>query len=187
MRLDNVSLLHLQSAHMRRDHTTQAMCVALDPQFRQLADEAKLVLIYGRIDQLDSSMLDELAWSMDIDWYDVNASVESKRQVIKTALKVYRSLGTPGAVEEVVRAYFGEDSQVVEWFEYGGDPYMFKVTTINQSVTQEKAEEFSRAVNAVKNLRSWLEKVEILQTESMRLYFAGVVHTGDRLTLRQVI
>lgn len=187
MKLSEVSLLSLQSSLMRNDTTTQAICAALEQHFRQLAEDAKLPLIYGRVDELDAPVLDELAWSLDIGWYDAAADVGAKRQVIKKALKAYRALGTPGAVEDVLRAYFGEDARVVEWFEYGGEPYMFKVTTSNPAVTNEHVERFLMALNHVKNARSWLEVVEITLHESMNLVVAAIVQTGDNLTLRQVV
>lgn len=94
--------------------------------------------------------------------------------------------GTPSAVEELISTLFDE-GRVEEWFEYGGEPYTFRVVTNNSSVTQDRAMEFIKALNSVKNARSWLDRVIITQMEDMQLYFAGIVHTGDNLTIRQVV
>jgi P2-related tail formation protein len=118
MDLKNVSLLNLQTAFMKKDPTTQALCVALEPIFRQLADEVKSCLIFCMIDELQVDVLDELAWQMHVDWYDANADINAKRKIIKTAFKIHRYRGTPYAVEEVVKAYFSE-AGVSEWFELG--------------------------------------------------------------------
>ncbi|WP_026486679.1 phage tail protein I [Caldanaerobius polysaccharolyticus] len=186
MDLSNVDLLNLQTSYMKQDPTTQALCSALNPQFRQLADEVKACLIFSRIDELDDAALDELAWQMHVDWYDANADVEIKRNLIKSAIKVHRYRGTPFAVEEVIQSYFG-DGYVQEWFDYGGDPYKFKVVTNNPSVTAEQADQFIKVLNKVKNVRSHLETIIVALSGEMDLYYAGVVHTGDFIEVRQVV
>lgn len=184
--LENVSLLDLQTGYMKDDPTTKALCLAITPQFRQLADEVKACLIYSRVDQLNDTALDELAWQMHIDWYDAGAELNVKRQLVKDAIMIHRYRGTPYAVEQLVEAYFG-DGYVQEWFEYGGDPYMFKVVTSNPSVTGDQAAQFLKVLNSVKNARSHLEEIIISLTGEMQECFADVVHTGDYLTLEQVV
>lgn len=66
-------------------------------------------------------------------------------------------------------------------------PGYFKVVTTNTAVTEELADQFVRALDSVKRKSAWLEKVEISQTESMNIYFGGVIHTGDTITLEQVM
>jgi len=184
--LKNVDLLSLQTTHMKQDPTTRAICKALTPQFRQLADEVKACMILVRVRELDSVALDELAWQLHVDWYDANASLEIKRQVIKNALKVHRYRGTPYAIEQVIQDYFG-DGYVEEWFEYGGDPYHFRVVTSNPSVTGELTNQFAMAVEKVKNIRSRLEQVIISMSAEMQIYFGNVLHTGDNIIVEQVV
>lgn len=156
--LKNVSLLDLQTAYMKQDPTTQGLCAALQPIFTQLANEVKACLIFSMVDELEDDILDELAWQMHVDWYDANAETEAKRKIIKTAFKIHRLRGTPYAVEEVVKAYFSE-AEIKEWFEYGGDPYMFRVIVDSSAMTPELESRFTLAVNAAKNLRSHMELV----------------------------
>lgn len=186
MDLKNVDLLSLQTSYMKQDPTTQALCAALNPHFRQLADEVKACLIYSRIDELDDAALDELAWQMHVDWYDSTAEIEIKRSLIKNAINVHRYRGTPFAVEETVKTYFG-DGEVQEWFEYGGQPYYFKVMTTNTRVNTTLLNQFLKVLNSVKNARSWLEAVEITATDEMNLYFGNIVHIADYQEIRQVV
>jgi phage tail P2-like protein len=186
LELKDVNLLDLQTSYMKQDITTQALCAALTPQFQQLADEVKACLIYSRVDQLDNAALDELAWSLHIDWYDSSVPLETKRRLVKDAIKIHRCRGTPYAVEQLIEAYFG-DGYIQEWFEYGGAPYMFKVITTNSSVTGDLAAQFTKVLDSVKNIRSHLEEIIISLTGEMETYFAGVMHTGDYLTLEQVV
>lgn len=163
MDLKNVSLLSLQTVYMQQDPTTQGLCAALEPQFRQMADEVKACLIYASVDTLNGALLDELAWSMHVDWYDAKADTEIKRLIIKRSLKVHRYRGTPYAVEETIRDYF-QDVELKEWFEYGGDPYTFRIAVRAGVIDTELAERFTMAINAVKNVRSHMDLVIVFNT-----------------------
>ena len=184
--LKSIDLLELQTNYMKQDPTTKALCAAITPQLRQVADEVGLCLIYSRINDLPEAILDEVAWQQKIDWYDATADIEIKRNIIRTAPEIKRCLGTPYAVEEVIKIYFG-DGELQEWFDYGGDPGMFKVITANTSVTGELAQQFIKVLNAVKRKSSHLEEIIISLTGEMKIYYAGVIHTGDFIELRQVV
>lgn len=171
---------------MKRDPTTQGMCTALEPQFRQLATETKLCLIYSRIDELDEPALDELAWQFHVDFYDSGADISTKRTVVKNSLVIHMTKGTPYAVETLISTIFG-DGQVLDWYEYGGKPYYFKVLTSNQDVTTAKLQQFTKALNSVKNTRSYLEAIEVTATDEMNLNFGVVVHIADYMEIRQVV
>lgn len=186
MDLSNLDLLSLQSSHMKKDPTTIALCQVLNPYFQQLAEEAKLCLIYSRIDELDDAVLDELAWEFHINWYNSTAELTVKRQIVKDSILVHMYRGTPFAVEQVIQTYFG-DGFVQEWFEYGGLPGMFKVVTSNSSVTAELANQFISVLNSVKRKSAHLEEILIALSGEMELYFGCAVHTGDFLEIRQVI
>lgn len=167
MYLDDIDLLSLQTAQMQKDSTVIALCKALNPKFQQLGKEVKACLIYSRIDYLGSYILDELAWQMHVDWYKATASIDVKRNLIKNALKIHRHKGTPYAVEQVVKDYFG-DGYVEEWFEYAGAPYMFRVI-VNICALENGLNEFYKILDSVKNTRSHLEAVIGLIKEDVKL------------------
>lgn len=184
-KFNNLDLLKLQTKHMQPDPTTQAMCAALTPQFKSISGEIKKCLILARVDELPEILLDELAWELHVEWYDATAPMDVKRELIKNSDKVHAYMGTPFAVEQVVQDYFG-DGYVEEWFQYGGDRFKFRVITSNPSVTADLANQFAKAVNAVKNTRSHLEEIIVSLSGEINIYFAGVVHTGDNITIEQV-
>lgn len=184
--LKNVDLLKLQTKYMQQDPTTQAMCAALTPQLRQVAGETKNCLIIPRVDELPEEVLDELAHELHVDWYDATASIEVKRNLIKNSDKVHMYLGTPFAVEQVVHDYFG-DGYVEEWFEYGGQPYYFRVVTSNSAVTGELANQFAQAVEKVKRKSTILEQVIVAMSADLPEFFGFTVQTGDFYTVEQVV
>jgi len=204
MHLSDVDLLSLQSGYMKNDSTTIAFCRALSPQFQQLSGEAIKCLIIARLNELkwvtispgmvvkaftpgisNEQVLDELAWQLNVNWYDPSADIATKQQIIRSAIIVHMFKGTPYAVEQVIQAYFGE-GEVQEWFEYGGEPGMFKVLTTNPAVTAELANQFIAVLNSVKNVRSHLEAILISLSGQLDMYLGNAVHTGDFLEVRQV-
>jgi phage tail P2-like protein len=186
MYLNNVELLSLQTGYMQQDSFTKAMCYALTPRFLEVAGEVKTCLIIPNVDYLQEAVLDELAWELHVDWYDAAAPIEVKRNLIKNSDKVHMTLGTPYSVEQVVYDYFG-DGNMEEWFEYGGEPYHFRIVTSNPSVTSDMANQFVKAINAVKRGSTILDEVIVDMSAELQLYFANVFHTGDVITIEQVV
>lgn len=182
-----VSLLDLLPVNLKQDPDIIAAAKALDKQYLLTVNEVNKVILMPNIDNItDQNLLDLLAWENHVDFYDATLPVETKRELIKKSPMLHRIKGTPAAVEELITTLFDE-GRVEEWFEYGGAPYTFRVITNNPAVTNERAQEFILALNSVKNLRSRLETVIIEQKESMNLYFAGIVHSVDKVTIKQVI
>lgn len=123
------------------------------------------------IDHLEESTLDYLAVEMRAMYYDQDADIETKRSIIKNTLKWYSRAGTPQTVAELVTVVFGEGS-VNEWFEYGGDPYTFKIKT-SAAITGDNIDYFTKMIKRVKNTRSRLEAVEVDRTTSGTTYFGA--------------
>lgn len=180
-----VGLLDILSSSIRNDPDIIAAAKTVDLGFSVLVNEVKQVIILPRINELQSDVLDHVAYFFHVDFYDVTFDVETKRKLILESVYLHQIKGTPRAVEILIETLFDE-GVVEEWFDYGGNPYRFRVVTSNQSVTQERAEEFIRALNTVKNARSHLDNVIILQNEQMELRFAGIVHEGIHEVYRQV-
>lgn len=183
MDLKDMDLLKLQTQNMRLDDAVIGFSAALSDQFKKIAAEVRQIEVYSAIDRLPEEALDILAWQFGADWYDAKSHIEIKRQAIQDVLYLARIRGTPAAVQRVIEIYFG-DGKIEEWFEYGGEPGYFRVRTTNQSATNERAQDFIRAVDAVKRLTAWLETVIIEETiQANDLYFGATLHIGDYITI----
>lgn len=169
--------------------TQEAWCAAfayaLQRQHRKLLYYAERARVYSRIDALEERLLDVLAAELRAPKYEEGYPVEVKRSIVKGALIYYATAGTTAALEQVCRDIFGS-AEVVEWYEYGGEPGYFRIHTENAGITDETVREFIAVAQTVKRLSAWLDKLEIVVTAKQEL-FAGatllqrvVQHFGNR-------
>lgn len=128
--------------------------------FSKLFQEVINVLIYPRIDELPEEVVDLLAWQFHVDEYHVAKTLEEKRNIVKKAIELHRYKGTKYSVEETLRWLASINAQVKEWFEYGGEPYRFKLRVFSDIPTPEKWDDLLKIVIEYKNVRSWFDGVE---------------------------
>jgi len=120
-------------------------------------DRARVI---PNIDGLDEAVLDILARDFKVDWWDADYTLEEKRRTLKSSWRVHRTLGTKAAVETAIRAIY-PGSCVEEWFEYGGEPYHFRlrVKAGGGDFDREKHRKVLLRMAWYKNLRSWMDTV----------------------------
>lgn len=176
MRLSDADILRLLPAFMRDDTAVTALTSGSNDVIRQLANKIRLLSTWDHLDDMTSKELDELAWELNIPWYDNAASDEAKRIVIKQSDQVYATLGTKWAVEQVVTAYFFS-ALVREWWEYGGQPYHFQVVRIDGDMIEpEVYVRLESAIRKVKNVRSWLDGVSLYREIGGTVYAGGAIY-----------
>lgn len=117
------------------------------------------VLIYARFDELSEALVDILAYDMHVDWYDYDMPLKVKREVVKNSVKVHKRMGTKYAVETALGSVWPE-SEVEEWFEYGGEPHHFRIVCdVTESYITVSFKRLVQAVYMYKRLSSHLESV----------------------------
>lgn len=162
---------------LKNDPTMTALARVIAEQLQITARQIRQNIIYARIDELDEQTLDVLAYDLHVDWYDYSYPIEVKRQTIRDSVRVHRNLGTKFAVETALGAVF-PGTRVQEWFEYGGNPYMFRVIigATESGVSADKQAAVLERVRFYKNLRSHLEAISY-QIEKRATVFAAAVHS----------
>ena len=145
---------------LAEDEELSALARTAAEQFYALIRNAENASVLIDIDNLPEAVLDILARDFRVDWYDSNASLEQKRRLIRTALDVHRHKGTKAAVETAVSAIV-PGAVVEEWFEYGGEPYCFRISieTDGHDLHATAQRRLVRSVQYYKNARSWLESI----------------------------
>lgn len=175
MKLSNLEFLKLLPQFMQNDVAVQGLAAGIDSIVPQLAEEIEKLSTWDCIDKLTEAELDELAWELNILWYDTGAPIDVKRNIVRDSDKVYKKLGTKWAVENVINTYFG-DGYVEEWFQYGGEPGRFRVYSGNPTLNESKFVEFLNLLNKVKRASAKLDGVFITLTGQMNLHTGVALH-----------
>lgn len=150
------------------DKNGYAVAKAIEAGVRIMNDTvAQGVKCITDIDEMPEWRLDELAWEMNC-LYDYYADIEEKRKWIRNATPWYMAYGTRSAIEKLAGTIFGE-SRVGEWFEYGGQPFYFRVD-IKDGMTEDNISRFLRMLQKVKNVRSVLERMEFRKECELKEY-----------------
>lgn len=140
---------------LKNDTNLAALASSIANILAKRSEEIRRVAIYSRIDELPEDMLDILAHDFKVDWWDYSYTVEQKRQILKDSFMVHKRLGTKKAVETAISAVY-PDTKVLEWFEYGGEPYTFRlnIDATNISIDSASHQRVLWLVEYYKNLRS---------------------------------
>lgn len=177
MKLSDADLLKLLPAFMRVDETSVGLSKGVSEFAHIISHLSPVIRKWDQIDNMTDAELDEIAWELDIGWYHKSASIDVKRQIVKDSDMVHAHRGTKWAVEQVASTYFGE-SRIEEWFEYGGRPYFFKISTRIGPLEEKTIAMLVNAIQSVKNTRSWLEFVELVQDMLSTVYIGGSASTN---------
>lgn len=154
-------------------------------RFSQIDLECILVSI---IDNIPADALPHLAEQYHITgnegWLQALSEVE-KRNLIKSAIKMHRYKGTKFALEEIFKT-LNIVGNVEEWFNYGGEPYHFKVILqiFNRSINEETETKLRALINEYKNERSWLEEIQFHLTTLANMHTYSALIEQETITVK---
>lgn len=94
-------------------------------------------------------LLGWLAWTLSVDVWEQDWSVETKRAVLAESVKVHRIKGTKKAVETALEP-IGFDTDISEWFETGDVPYTFRIDAYGDDVFEAGLGINTKTFNLVK-------------------------------------
>lgn len=155
IKLDNIELTDLLPLNLKNKSENIALSFAFKETMKLLNERIELLYLYKNLDKQKEDILDLIATELRTQYYNKSLSKETKVKLIKNTLSWYQKLGTPSAVEELIKIAFGE-GKIEEWFEYNGLPYHFKITT-EQLLTQENMDLMINMIDRVKNKRSIID------------------------------
>ena len=142
---------------LSRDTDKLKLAVTVADGLVEMSVQLEYAMIFSRVDELPEEILDILAVDLNIQWYDNEADIECKRSTIKECMHINKYKGTKYAIEKALKSVF-DDVRVIEWNEYGGEPYHFKIIIYDSSNDREKRDRVLDKVKYYKNLRSVLEE-----------------------------
>ena len=175
MELSNISILNLMPPNLAADRNVKMIAEAFDEVLGDIIKKVPGVAIIPNLilDQIVNDMLiDLLAWQFHTDFYDPQLPLSIRRELVMRSLDWHFRKGTPSVVEEIISTIFSK-AIVQEWFEYGGMPYRFQVATEESMPDTETRNNLIRAINSVKNTRSFFET------------FSQLVHMVDEVVMKE--
>ena len=181
--LQSISLLDILPQNLLADAQIYAAARALDDELQKVTEATRDTLILPRIDELSETVIDLLAWQ----WH-VDLSIDTKRRLVCESIAQHRIKGTKAAVEKMVQTVFKE-GVVSEWFEYGGEPYHFRIDLLTApNITQDDTARLLAVVNAAKNVRSWLDELRFRRETHNTAYLAAApsIHTTYEIHPAQI-
>ena len=157
------NLLFTLPTALKSDPEMNALATVIANELTRHANDTTMASLYACIDDLPESLLDILADDFKVDWWDGDYSVEEKRDILRNNWRVHRVLGTKTSVETAMSALV-PGVKVYEWFEYGGEPFHFRliVDSADEFIDTAKYQRALEKLQYYKNMRSVLEGDRIL-------------------------
>lgn len=153
-------------------------------RFQDLDTECLLVYLF---DKVNESALIHLAKQFHITgnegWANCTTTDE-KRELIKNSINLHRFRGTKYSLVRVLEI-LGLNGEVTEWFDYGGEPYYFKISIeMNDKAFDETTEEsLIDLIAGNKNARSHLESLTVNIVSSAEQRYTSWAITSEEITV----
>jgi len=135
-------------------------------------------------DLAPAHILPWLAWALSVDDWSDSWSEQIRRNVIKASVEVHRKKGTIGALKKALQAFNYENVKVEEWFEYGADPYFFRVffDVREPGFDVNVLPQVQKVIESTKNARSHLESLRAYLSAEMGLVSIGSIIISKEVT-----
>lgn len=120
------------------------------------------------IDNVSEKIIDYLACEYRTPYYDEALDLKTKRNLVKSTMLTYQKIGTTNIIKEYLNT-LNEETDVAEWYDYDGQPYNFKIflnISENREVDEKLLADIKNKIEKIKNVRSSLEAIEILNSSN---------------------
>lgn len=160
--VQDLKLTDIAAKSTLTDKTTKWIYESIDYTIKQQKNRI-ISKFFLDIDKLSETEIDYLLWEYHVDYVGENASLKSKGELVKIAVIAHFNKGTLGSVKAICKILFG-NAEIKEWFEYGGRPGYFKISTLGDLKDEKDYLKILDVVNEYKNERSWLEALTFDRT-----------------------
>lgn len=183
--IKNINFLEMLPNSLKNDSDMFAFATAVNEQLVKTIQAAEKANIYYYIDNQEDKILDALSEDLKIDWYNTACDTDTKRQIVKNAVKVHKYKGTPYAVKTAINSVWA-GSTIEEWQEYGGKPYYFRLNlaTSKNDITAESLKQVKREINCYKNVRSTLDYMQATAISNGSIKTASAVTVDMSITIK---
>lgn len=172
---------------MRSNEYVQKIGATIDKEINIIDSLTEKLLLYSNLNMQSETITDELAYSFHLtlnEGYRFADTLQKKQDLVKAALVLHRQKGTLYAVKEVLNI-LGIKGYIYEWFEYGGEPYCFKVEAhITQEFGEKDIETLETLITEFKNIRSHLESIIFVLASKGQIITAAAVQYSEKIEIK---
>lgn len=165
-KIQDASLYEILPFNIKNDNIeAQALSYAVQQAISMLCKFSDGVRVMAAIDDMPEMVIDNLAVELNLPCFYTESDLTIKRALVKEAIVWHTIAGTASAI----RRYFStisQDTDIQEWFEYGGKPYHFRiVATIpeEQEIKENLLKNIVEQIKQLKNARSILDEALIIK------------------------
>lgn len=135
------------------------------------------------IDNVSEKIIDYLACEYRTPYYDEALDLKTKRNLVKSTMLTYQKIGTTNIIKEYLNT-LNEETDVAEWYDYDGQPYNFKIflnISENREVDEKLLTDIKNKIEKIKNVRSSLEAIEILNSSNYNKKLSCSIAAGVQI------
>lgn len=182
-RLENLQLTQLLPASIAADTTVKNISLSVETILQTVAGQTAAVLLLPHLDELPEAIIDELAWQYHVDAYSADFAIDVKRQRIRQSIAWHHKKGTPAAVTDMLSTIYAS-AQLEEFWEYGGEPYHFRVTVgEDRTDSAQTIDDAIRVIKLSKNVRSWLDGIKFRRNITGTIYLGAAMSKNKKVEL----
>ncbi len=170
---------------LREDIYVRAAGHALKETTRMLLEKIDRTSGYAVLSIMPDEIIDLLAEEFRAQYYDTSLPLQDKRTAVKKALLWHCHAGTVSAVRELTNLVWKSGSaKVQEWFEYGANPYLFRILLgTDMNIEEALIDAFLDSIWKVKNTRSHLESIAFMRKQENMLYVGAATRSWGNVVI----
>lgn len=180
-KIQDASLYEILPYNIKSDNVeVQALSYAIQQSISMLCKFSDGVRVMAAIDDMPERVIDNLTVELNLPCYHIESNINVKRALVKDAFIWHTIAGTASAI----RRYFStisQDTDIQEWFDYGGDPYHFRIIVTvpeNQEITEVILVDMAQQIFKLKNARSILDEALIVKEHNQDMQQAMTIGTA---------
>ena len=151
-------------------------------RYQSLDTECLLIYLFDKVEESALVRLAEQFHITGTEGWTYCQTTEEKRKLIKNSLNLHKYRGTKFALKRALNI-LGIETEVYEWFEYGGRPYYFKISIDmeNRAFDDPFEQLLLDTIFANKNVRSKMETLIVHLLQVVNAKFASAVITSEEV------
>lgn len=141
--------------------------------------------VFDKVDKKFLPLLAEMFHIAGNEGWNLAKTEKQKRELLKNAFKMHKYKGTKKALKDVLK-YLDLEGSILEWFDYDGEPYYFKVVlrVFDRTLDEETEDMLLALIYEFKNTRSWLEKIEMYLASKVEVTVFTRLLCGEVITIK---